>query len=112
MTYIPNTPGELFKLNNGPFPENPYESERVQAALAALDPVNGGTLCDMQAVAEKLINCLRVAYELALEDDTANAELRIYANDMVTNLLAAEALVEKAHFIDMQGDQNEAGLDS
>ena len=112
MTYIPNTPGELFELNNGPFPENPYESERVEAALAELDPVKGGTLSDMQAVAEKLIHCLRVAYELALEDDTINEELRIYANEMINNLLGAEALVEKAHFIDIQGDQNEAGLDS
>ena len=100
MTYIPNTPGELFKLNDGPFPENPYESVQVKAALDALHPDNGGTPADVQAMAEHCIACLRVGYESALEDEAIEPEFAQYAVEMINNLLGAEALVERAHFID------------
>ena len=100
MTYIPNTPGELFKLNDGPFPENPYDSDQVKAALDALHPDNGGTPADVQAMAEHCIAALRAGYESALEDEAIDPEFAHYAVEMINNLLGAEALVERAHFID------------
>jgi cytochrome c556 len=104
MTYIPNTPGELFKLNDGPFPENPYDAEQVRAALDALDPNNGGTPAHWQAMAEHCISALRIGYEEFLKDEAIDPELAEYATEMINNLLGAEALVERAHFIDGNGN--------
>ena len=100
MTYIPNTPGELFKLNDGPFPENPYESDQVRAALDALHPDNGGNPAHVQAMAEHCIATLRAGYEHALQCEDLDPEFAYYAAEMINNLRGAEALVEKAHFID------------
>lgn len=99
MAYIPNTPAELFKLNDEPPETNPYESDQVRAALDALHPDNGGTPADVQAMAEHCIACLRVGYEQALEDESIDPDFACYAVEMINNLLGAEALVERSHFI-------------
>lgn len=99
MTHIPNTPAELFKLNDEPPETNPYESDQVKAALDALHPDNGGTPADVQAMAEECIHCLRLEYEQALEIEDVDPDFACYAVEMINNLLGAEALVERSHFI-------------
>lgn len=100
MPYIPNTPGELFKLNHEPVETDPYESDQVRAALDALHPDNGGTAADVQAMAEHCIACLRACYEQALEDESIEEDFGHYCVEMINNLLGAEALVERSHFIE------------
>ena len=100
MPDIPNTPAELFKLNDEPPETNPYKSDAVRAALDALHPDNGGTPADVQAIAEECIFLLRLAYEQALDIEDVDPDFACYAVEMINNLLGAEALVERSHFID------------
>ena len=99
MPDIPNTPAELFKLNDEPPEANPHTSDAFRAALDALHPDNGGTPADVQAIAEECIFLLRLAYEQAFDIEDVDPDFACYAVEMINNLLGAEALVERSHFI-------------
>ena len=95
---IPNTPAELAAMASKK-PSSPYADPRVQAAMKSIAPCEGCDLAHVQALAEICISTLRDNYEQML-DGTNDEELRSYYSLMIMSLMGAEALVERANFIE------------
>lgn len=100
MTATPSTPAELFAMNDKP--ETPYDRPVVEAAMKALSPDNGGTLGDLQAVAEICISILKsAAKEDSNDDDKEWAEISAQMHD---DLRIAETFLEKVAYIHMNDE--------
>ena len=98
MTDTPNTPKELVDMND-PAPFDPYRRPAVLAAMHCLQP-SEANLGDLQAVAEICIEILKdCAKDHAESSD--NTEFACCARACHTNLVAAEALMERVKYIQM-----------
>ena len=98
MTDTPNTPQELVDMNERDF-FDPYKRPAVLAAMKCLQP-SEANLGDLQAVAEI---CIEILKDCAKDhaEDSDNTEFACCAQSAHTNLLAAEALIERVGYIHM-----------
>ena len=88
-------------------PQTPYQRTPVQEAMEALSPDNGGNLGDLQAVAEICIEILKqCAKDHSEEEHDDDCDFAEAAAQFHVDLCAAEALLERVGYIDMNNQED------
>ena len=84
---------------------NPYATDAVAAAMDAISPSSGGTISDVQAVAElcliALIDFTKREAEEGLEGDPEYGQIMA---ELVVKLKIAAALMEAAPYVEVDFD--------
>jgi len=84
---------------------NPYETDAVAAAMDAISPSSGGTISDVQAVAElclcALIDFTKREAEEGLEGDPEYGQMMA---ELVVKLKIAADLMEAAPYVEVDFD--------
>jgi len=84
---------------------NPFETKAVAAAMTALNPNNGGTIGDVQAVAELCLDLLADFTAREVEESKGDdAEYSQLMGEVLCRLKVAIDMVESAPFMEVEFD--------